>query len=146
MTVLVPIGNVKPEEGVQVGVNDPLTRSEDVGGEKVTTFPVGLVVEVKMSGLVAIVGGVVSCTVTVNVPVALLLAASVAVQVTGVEPKANVEPEAGTQDIVTGLTVSVAVGKTPTSAPEGLVASTVISGGIVMEGGVVSCTFTDIFS
>jgi hypothetical protein len=42
-----------------------------------------------------IVGGVESCTVTVKVQVAMLFAASVALQVTVVVPRLNVEPEGG---------------------------------------------------
>jgi hypothetical protein len=63
------------------------------------------------AGTLLIVGAVVSRTVTVNVAVPVLFAASVAVQVTVLVPSGNVEPEAGLQ--VTGtfpLTVSLAVG------------------------------------
>ena len=42
-------------------------------------------------------GGVVSCTVTVNEPVAVLWWASVAVQVTVVVPTGKTDPEAGLQ-------------------------------------------------
>ena len=57
------------------------------------------------------VGGVLSCTVTVKESVAPLFAASVAVQVTVVVPKAKVEPLAGVQLTVgLGSTASVAVG------------------------------------
>ena len=48
-----------------------------------------------------IVGACVSFTVTVNVQVAVLLDASVAVQVTVVVPFGKVEPDAGAQTTVT---------------------------------------------
>src|SRR5436190_21416522 len=49
-----------------------------------------------------IVGGVVSLTVTVNEPVAVLPCASVALQFTVVVPRSNVEPDAGEQVTGTG--------------------------------------------
>ncbi len=88
-------------------------------------------------------GGVISRTVTVNVPVAELPRVSEAEQVTVVVPSANVEPEAGEQ--VTGRersTRSVAVGVKPAAAPEELVASTVMLDGNVSAGGVISLTVT----
>jgi len=55
-------------------------------------------------------GGVVSCTVTMKLPLDVLPALSVAEQVTTVTPRGNVEPDAGEQ--VTGSgpsTLSVAL-------------------------------------
>jgi hypothetical protein len=56
-------------------------------------------------------GGVVSCTVTVKVQVALLPLLSVAVQFTVVTPLANVEPLAGAQLMLASgqLSLTVAV-------------------------------------
>ena len=67
-----------------------------------------------------------SCTVTVNVCVVLLLCALVALQVTVVTPNGNVEPLAGRQCTTTGpFTASVAVGVTyDATAPSHDVAST----------------------
>jgi hypothetical protein len=49
-------------------------------------------------------------TVTVNEQLAVLAAASVAVQLTVVVPSGKLEPEAGTQAVVTPGQLSVAVG------------------------------------
>jgi hypothetical protein len=57
-----------------------------------------------------IVGFSVSFTVTVNVQVAVLPEASVAVQVTVVVPFGKVEPEGGVQEKVTPGQLSVPVG------------------------------------
>lgn len=81
-------------------------------------------------------------TVTWKVSVAVLPAASVAVQVTVVTPMAKVEPGAGLQLTVTGPgALSVAAGSryVPT-APAGLVASSVASGGTPVKVGGISST------
>jgi len=86
------------------------------------------------------IGGVVSCTVTVNDAVLVLPAASVAVHITVVVPNEKVEPEAG--EHVTGIEpskLSVAVAVYATVAPAGDVASAVIGAGTVIDGGVASC-------
>lgn len=57
-----------------------------------------------------IAGGMLSLTVTVKVQVAVLLEASVAVQVTVVTPFWKVEPDAGTQAAVAPVQLSVGVG------------------------------------
>jgi len=68
------------------------------------------------------------------------LLASVAVHVTVVSPIGNNEPDTGMQVGVIGpSTSSTAVAVNVTVAPEGLVASTVLSSGTVTMGGVVSC-------
>jgi len=84
------------------------------------------------------VGGVVSATVTVKLPVDVLPALSVAEQVTTVRPTGKVEPDGGEQ--VTGTvpsTTSVAVAVKVTAAPEGPVADAVMDVGKLKEGGVV---------
>jgi hypothetical protein len=89
------------------------------------------------------VGGVVTTTVTVKVPLAVLLCASVAEQWTVVVPRGKRLPEGGVQ--VMGRmpsTRSEAEAANDTKLPEGLVASTVILEGRVREGGVVSTTVT----
>src|SRR6266852_2614584 len=84
-------------------------------------------------------GGVVSWTVTVKVPFAVLPWVSVAVQFTVVLPSAKVLPEAGEQLGVTEpSTVSLAVAVKVTAAPLGPVASAVRLAGRVWGGGVVS--------
>src|SRR5688572_19943308 len=88
-------------------------------------------------------GAVVSTTVTWNEACPVLPAASVALHVTSVEPRPNVLPEAGTH--VVGrlpLTMSNADAENVALAPDGPVASFVMSLGTVTAGGVVSTTFT----
>ena len=81
-------------------------------------------------------------TVTLNVRVVVLPAASVAVTVTVVVPTAKVEPDAFEYVIVTPLTVSVATAaEYVTTAPDECVMVTIRSGLIdVNVGGVVSRT------
>jgi hypothetical protein len=69
----------------------------------------------------------------------VLPALSVAEQVTFVEPKANVEPDAGVQlGVKTPSTRSEAETENVTTAPVGPVALTVISAGTVTIGPVFS--------
>lgn len=93
-----------------------------------------------MSSGTVMVGGVVSCTVTVNDAVPVLPAASVAVHVTVVVvPIENIEPDSGVQVTPTGpSTLSSADTSYRTTAPSALVASSVISSGTVITGVVVS--------
>ena len=105
VTVVVPIGNVEPEGGVQVTVA-PLVA---VGVGYVTTPPVEVVaVTVILIGQVIAGGWVAGVSVTINWhesdPAEL-----VAVQVTVVVPIGNVAPEGGTQVTVAPL-VAVGVG------------------------------------
>ena len=59
--------------------------------------------------------------------------------VTEVTPSGNVDPEAGLHDTGTGpSTMSVAEGAKETAAPDGPVASAIVSAGSVNTGGVVS--------
>src|SRR5664279_4126980 len=89
------------------------------------------------------IGAVVSTTVTVNPPVAVLPVASRAVHSTGVEPSGNAAPDAGLHVTVGfGSTRSVAPAVKVTGAPAGPVASTVTSAGGVTIGAVVSTTVT----
>src|SRR5439155_464626 len=86
-----------PLAGVQVTVSVvPSTRSLAVA-VKLATAPAALVASFVMSDGQVTVGAVVSRTVTVNEQVPVLWAASVAVQVTVVLPRAKVLPLAGAQ-------------------------------------------------
>jgi hypothetical protein len=98
VTVVAPTENVVPEAGLQLGVIEPSTLSLALA-EYVTTAPPGCpVVTVKSPGTV-IVGGVVSTrfTVTEKLPLVEFECASVAVQMTVVDPTGNVLAEAGLQ-------------------------------------------------
>ena len=74
-----------------------------------TAAPVGPVASTTLFAGRVSVGGVVSTTVIVNEPLALLPLASVAVQLTVVAPSANVLPEAAQVTAGCGSTLSVAV-------------------------------------
>jgi hypothetical protein len=93
------------------------------------------------------VGAVVSLTVTVKLPFAVLPDESVAEQLTVVVPRGKVEPEAGVHVTVTApSTSSVAVAVYVTTAPDELVASTVMLDGRERVGAVVSATALDTFT
>src|SRR5438445_695086 len=96
-----------------------------------------------MSAGQVIIGGSVSLTVTVNVHLAVLPAASVAVQITGVAPFANNLPLGGLHATVAPGQLSVTVGAKATVAPHtpGSV-PVVISAGQVIAGFSVSLTVT----
>jgi hypothetical protein len=93
VTVVAPSGNVEPDAGTQATVAEPQS-SVAVGVWKATTAEHPAALAVTFSGQV-IDGAVASRTVTENEQEAVLLAASVAVQVTVVVPTAKVDPEAG---------------------------------------------------
>ncbi len=100
MTVVAPNGNVVPDAGVQVGVSVPAMVSV-ADAENVTAAPAALVASCRMLAGTVTTGGVVSATITLNVPVAVFPAMSWALQFTGVVPSGNVAPEAGLQDTAT---------------------------------------------
>jgi hypothetical protein len=108
-TVFVPSAKVLPDPGLQLGVTLPLTVSVAETPVKFTLAPAGLVASaVSVPGTVTI-GAVVSRTVTVKLPLALLPELSAALQLTVVAPSGNVLPEAGLQlGLKLPLTVSVA--------------------------------------
>src|SRR6476620_9807192 len=86
-------------------------------------------------------GGVVSCTVMWKLPVAMLFAPSVALQLTVVVVMPKVLPEAGVHETGTlPLTMSFAVALKVTARPDGPAASPVMSDGKVSTGFVVSTT------
>ncbi len=85
------------------------------------------------------IGGVVSTTPILNVPMATFPAASLAEQWTVVTPSGKTEPDGGVQTTGTGpSTLSIAVAVKVTVAPPGPVASTTLSAGNVSTGGIVS--------
>ena len=129
LTVVAPSGNVVPESGAHVTVTrPPSTMSVADGGVYVTAAPLGLFASATMS-LTCVSTGAESLTVTWNVLVVALCAASVAVQDTSVVTFAeNVLPEAGAQTgVIAPSTLSVACTEYETAAPAGDVAPTVCS-------------------
>jgi hypothetical protein len=138
VTFVVPIGNVEPEAGLHVRDGAGSTVSLALV-EKVTTAPPGSLVSTEMSPGTVSVGGVVSRTLIVKEPGDVLPAQSVAVQLTVVVPRGNVDPDGGVQPTEgLGSRLSVAVAVKVTTAPEGPVASTILFDGTVRFGGVVS--------
>src|SRR5262245_7479814 len=88
-------------------------------------------------------GGVVSTTVTVKEPVAMLPWPSSAEQLTVVVPSGKLAPEAGLQTTVRGPTqASMALAVKVTVAWPPPVHSVVMGEGKLRLGGVVSCTVT----
>lgn len=86
-------------------------------------------------------GGVVSCTITLKLPLTALPLESDAEHATEVVAIANVLPEGGIHVTVNEpSTISFAVAVKLTTAPAALVASTVMSAGSNRVGAVVSCT------
>ena len=83
--MLTPSGNVAPDAGKHVGVNVPAIKSV-ADAENVTTAPEALAASATMLAGTVTVGGVVSATTTLNVPVATFPDESVALHVTGVVP------------------------------------------------------------
>ena len=111
---------------------------------KVTTAPPGPVASAVMLPGTFTVGGVVSCTVTVNEPEAWLPESSVAVQLTVVVPMGKTLPDGGKHETLTFVsTRSLAEAEKVTTAPEGPVAGVVMLPGTVMLGGVVSWIVTE---
>lgn len=108
VTVVVPSAKVLPEEGEQLGVMLPSTRSV-AEAENATAAPEGPVASTVVAPGTVMVGLVVSCTVTPKDALALLPEESVAVQVTVVAPSGKVLPEDGEQlGVMLPSTLSVA--------------------------------------
>ena len=98
VTCVVPSANVLPDKGEQVTLTLPSTASFAVGAVQDAVAPPGPVASsVMLLGVPLIDGGVVSRTVTVKLPVAWLVRASVDVQLTVAVPSANVLPDGGKQ-------------------------------------------------
>jgi hypothetical protein len=108
-----------------------------------TAAPVGPVHSVAAGGEMAIVGGVVSTTVTVKPPAEVLPLPSVASQVTGVAPIGNTAPEFGVQRTPETEQLSMAVGGVyETVVPPGLVHSALRLLGTANVGCMSSSTVT----
>lgn len=146
VTVVHPCANVLPEDGEQLTETPPSTASAAVGAAHETVAPVAAVaVTVWFDGMFESVGAVVSLTVTLKLPLAVLPRLSAAVQVTVVSPMPKTPPETGEQLTATfPSTASAAVGKLKEAfAPFAPVASIVWSDGILESiGAVVSATVT----
>ena len=112
VTVVVPFGNVEPDDGEHAGAPTPEQLSLTAGAEKLTAAlhcPVAVPVTI-FAGQV-ILGGCVSFTVTVNEQEAELDEASDTEHVTVVVPFGKLEPEAGAHTgVPTPEQLSVAVG------------------------------------
>jgi hypothetical protein len=135
-----PIGKVEPLGGTQATETEPSTRSVADTVKEAVAPDASAASSVKSPGSVS-AGPVVSSTVIVKLPVAVFPAASTAEHSTSENPIGKVEPLGGTQATETEpSTRSVADVAKETAAPAALVASTVISGGSVRSGGVVSTT------
>jgi hypothetical protein len=106
-TRVLPSGNVEPLAGEQATDVTPTASLAD-GGAKVIVAPAALVASAVRLVSVAIVGAVTSLTLTLNDAVPTLPAASWAVQLTVVDPTANVVPLAGEQLCDVTATASVA--------------------------------------
>jgi hypothetical protein len=115
VTVVTPSGKVEPDGGLHTTVGTPEQLSLAVGVANVATLPVmagqaGAATMVMFARQV-IEGGWLSLTVTVKVPVPVLLLASVTEQVTVVTPFWKVVPLAGVQvTLPTAEQLSLAVG------------------------------------
>jgi len=144
VTPVVPSGNNVPLALEYAITGLALTSSVAVAAEYVTIAPLALVaVAVTFEGNFS-TGTVASLTVTVNVPLLTLLAASVAVTVTLVVPSGNTVPLA-LEYAITGLALTSSVAGAAeyvTSAPLALVAVAVTFEGNVNTGAVVSLTVT----
>ena len=88
--------------------------------------------------MIETVGGVVSDTVTVKLPVAWLPAGSTALQLTVVVASGNADPDAGAHDGVSAVPPSVAVAEYVTVFDVAPFTLTAIGEGRVRFGGVVS--------
>lgn len=133
-----PSGNDDPLAGEQVNDVTP-TLSVAVGEYVAVALVVLAGAFTVISGVAAKTGAVASLTMTVNVVVEVLPAASDAVHVTTVEPIGNVEPLAGEHTIDTTPVSSVAEGVNDTTAVVPLAtALTVRSGVAANTGGVTS--------
>ena len=137
VTVVVPIPNVEPEPGMQVTVRTPSTRSTAVA-VNVTTLPDGPVASAMIFAGSVSTGSVVSRTLIVNESVIVTPHESITEHVTVVVAMGKTLPDVRLQvGVGSGLSsASVAVTEKLTTAPDGPVASTVISAGTFRVGAV----------
>jgi hypothetical protein len=103
LTAVVPTANADPDAGAHTVAIGPSTVS-DADAVKVTAVVGPVASNVRSAGTVT-VGDVVSVTVTVKDPVALLPCGSVAVQLTAVAATLNPEPDAGEQSGAIGPSI-----------------------------------------
>ena len=94
-TCVSPIGKFDPESGEQEADPAPSTISEVAGLAYGTAVPAALAVVTVISAWAAMVGTVVSSTVTRNAAIVVWPLRSLALQFTVVVPSANVELESG---------------------------------------------------
>src|SRR4051794_26566733 len=142
-TVVAPTGSTSPEVASHDTGAGPLTRSVAVTANE-TVAPPGRVASAVTAAGTVITGAVVSTTVAVNDDAGDTLPWwSLAVQLTVVLPRANVEPDGGVHTTV-GLasTASVPEAANETRAPDGPVASVVTLAGTTSAGAVRSATVT----
>jgi hypothetical protein len=143
VTTVVPIGKPLFEGGEQMTTGiAPLTRSKAVGRVYPRVVP-ALVFASKVgsAGTFENAGAVVSTTFTLKLALDVLPVESRPVQLTVVEPSANVVPEAGVQLTAgAGSTLSTAVTVKATAAPDGPVASGVRFPGPLRVGAALSVT------
>ncbi len=142
VTAVVPIANELPDAGTQAIVTLASTASVAVGFENVTVAEDPPAIAVT-SACDAREGAVVSETVTLNPPLVVFMAESVAEQDTAVVPIINVLPDAGAHDTDTEpSTASLALAVNATAAPEAPVASAETLTGRTRTGPSVSSTIT----
>ena len=138
LTVVIPRANIVPDAGAQITATDPSTTSDEIA-ENVAVAPRVPVASMLMFAGRVRIGAVVSVTVTVKLPLAVLLRKSVAEQFTEVTPTRNVLPEAGEQVTETEpSTRSEAEAEYVVVVPDELVASVVMLADRLSVGGVVS--------
>lgn len=142
LTAVVPTLKALPLAGVHDTATLPLTRSVAVALNVTGTDPPVEDVALTEPGSDS-TGGVVSTTVTANDFDAALPAASVAVHVTVVVPRANMLPDPGTHTgTIDPLTRSVALAAKVAVAPDAPAASLLMFAGTVTVGALVSRTVT----
>ena len=131
-----PNGKVAGASLVMIGLASTRSLAVAVPIETEVNSPVAS--SVTSAGMVS-AGVVVSSTVTVNEAAPSFPAWSLAVHLTVVSPNGNVEPDVGVHEAETGpSTSSSADAEKFTSAPDPLVASSVISAGTDTTGGLAS--------
>ncbi|MFN8224165.1 MAG: hypothetical protein U0R50_13070 [Gaiellales bacterium] len=114
-------------------VNVPSFAVNGMVAVELATVPVG-------PPVIETVGAVVSCTTTLNEPLALFPAASVATQLTAVVPIPKLDPETGEHEGTIEAGPSLAVAVYVTVAVVAALMLTVCVAGSESVGGVVSCT------
>src|SRR3989449_2630460 len=142
-TLVVPSGNMDPDDGLQIAATGPSMMSV-APAENETVAPPDPVASTTMSRGTVSDGGVVSTTRTVKEAMPVLPWASVARHTTVVAPNPNIEPEAGVQTGVSlPSTRSSAVTTKNPGAPGAPAASRGAPRGEGIVGGGVSTTMTE---